>query len=182
MKQHGVVKKCMPYREWNRRSTSDVDDWWVTHFSSRKEAKGAFESMKGLGVDARLTDPFFASKLYVPPTSPNHTSSNLNRNDTVEPCDNEATSFIRRPSRPSNSDSSANSWSDQSSLPLDKDVSSSHNCCKHFLKHPKTICYLPNLFWHILAVFALIALPVITYMLAGMLHLDVYRVSSATTK
>lgn len=61
----------------------------------------------------------------------------------------------------------------KSHSPRDKRVS----CCCHFIRHPKTICRIPTLFWNLLAILAVISLPVITYTLVDILDLDIYRVS-----
>jgi len=169
MMQYGVVKKCLPLSEWGIR------DWWETHYSNMKEALRARETLTLLGIEVTFDNPRYSSS-----TSQNHTATNSTREVKEIPI-NETTTFINRPPtfpHPQGPDQLREISTNSSSLPFPEvqDDYKPQSCFKHFLKHPKTVCYLPTLFWHILAIFALIALPVITYMLADMLHLDIYRV------
>ena len=189
VRQYGVVRMCVPRSQWKKAHTQD-NTWYVVQYSNAREAHRAFESLRLSGVEATFIDPCATNsknQKFAPPRSgtslrhdmtSNNTSSSRNlRNDVVRNNHGdqyETTSLMRSPSTPPSQHSSSSSSSCETQ---DVDSGNSHSCMRQFMKHPKTVCNVPTLFWHILAVFALISLPVITYILADMLQLDIYRVS-----
>ena len=174
--QYGVVRECKPLDE--QGNSPGTDGWWMTCYSNIKEAVRAYEALSLLGIVATFDKP--SSKPRSDVTAQNHVEAYPQ--EVAGAPVNETTTFIQAtnslsPRYPGNQLLPSSSSSSSTPPTEPQDDYKPQSCFWHFLKHPKTVCYLPTLFWHILAVFALIALPVITYTLADMLHLDVYRVS-----
>ena len=169
MTQYGVVVECAPLSQQKKSEipiNKKLNDWWKVEFANKKGAETAFESLSGLGIKVLKANPCCSAH-------PNNVPFQVvmeTQNATEHNRSWETTTFIEHPSSSVLSDSDVESCSaDVTSKP--------HSCLWHFMRHPKTLCGVPNIYWYILAVLSLLSLPIITYTLADMLDLDVYRVS-----
>ena len=151
MTQYGVVVECASCSQQKTTSTPPDErsiHWWKVEFENEKEAETVFESLSGLGIEVRKDDPY-----------------NSNGGDITE-----ITPFIEHQS---------------SSVPSHPyieshfaDVTSRcHSCLGHFMRYPKTLCGVPNVYWYILFVLSLLSLPIFTYALADLLEMDIHQVS-----
>ena len=122
--------------------------WWRVKFSNVNEAKRAMEMLLKIEVQATFDYPL---------------QSNTEKN---------AEDQLITPSP----DQRALCQTKISDKKRKRQKEKKTNCFSHFMKHPKTICWIPSFFWNVLAVLAVISLPVITYTLVDILDIDVYRV------
>ena len=156
MKEYGVIKRC---DSWNKEKMAN---WWLVEYSHQKEAKDACNSMRMKGMEARMSAPCPECN----DISDDVSNGSTDQYESWQSNAQENTPLEKR----------MNMHSHEKIIKLTK-LALIRHFLGHFMRHPKTTCGIPNLFWWILFYASLIAILVVSAKVADIFNWDIYRVS-----
>jgi len=153
MKEFGVVHGCHKYQEWPKRhqATRNARGWYVVEFTQASAAISACQNLTLRGVETSLSDPH---KPVVP------RKKKVGRSENIEMIEKGA--LLGNPKTSDKNDEK----------PKDKDQRS---FCAHHKRYPKTSCLVPTLYWWVLLLTTAVMVPVLTYVVAVMFDLQVFK-------
>jgi len=154
MKEFGVVHGCHKYQEWPKRHLATRGaqrGWYVVEFTQASAAVSACQNLTLRGVQTSLSDPH---KPAVP------RKKKLGKFENIEMQERGALL----------GNSPKNEKGDEK--PKDKDQRS---FCAHHRRYPKTSCLVPTLYWWVLLLTTAVMVPVLTYVVAVMFDLKVFK-------
>ena len=164
LQNYGVVRKVSLYHKWceekakDSKLVSNLRDWWVVEYSNFREALSARTFLSRAGIAVNTVDP----------------SGIQNGNGAcVQDSQNIRANTSETDKEKLVSDETA-IWGGESTV---RNQNDNLNFCKHFRKYPKKVCKFPKLYWTILFIVSAVTIPLIVYLLAVRLNLEIFRVS-----
>ena len=150
-----MVHGCHKYKDWPKRhqATGPAQrGWYVVEFTQASAAVSACQNLTLRGVQTSLSDPH---KPAVP------RKKRVGRSENIEMQERGALLGSSQKSKK------------VEEKPKDKDQRS---FCAHHKRYPKTSCLVPTLYWWVLLLTTAVMVPVLTYVVAVMFDLKVFKV------